>query len=160
MCEDMCVACGDGVLNIRVGAIIVKDGKVLMCGNPDIDYYYSVGGRIKFGETAEQAVVREVFEETGITLEVDRLGFIHENYYDGSVFKQNKPVYEIAFYFYMKVPDDFDPTASGVTESGHEEFLQWIPIGSNVKAFPDFFKTELKNPERGVKHFVTKDIDF
>ena len=30
MNKDMCVACDDGILNIRVGAIIMKDGKLLM----------------------------------------------------------------------------------------------------------------------------------
>ena len=33
MNKDMCVACDDGILNIRVGAIIMKDGKLLMVGN-------------------------------------------------------------------------------------------------------------------------------
>lgn len=30
MNKDMCVLCDEGVINIRVGAIILKDGKVLM----------------------------------------------------------------------------------------------------------------------------------
>lgn len=154
----MCVECDEGMLNIRVGAIILKDGKVLMCGSDSVDYLYSVGGRIKFGETAEQAVVREVFEETGATLEVDRLGFIHENYYDGSVFKNCKPVYEIAFYFYMKVPADFKPCSCGVSEGGHKERLKWVDVGSDEKMFPTFFKTELKNPVDVVKHMVTDDV--
>ena len=59
---DLCVPCGEGLLNIRVGAIIVKDGKALMVKSKFGDYCYSVGGRIKFGETAQEAVVREVFE--------------------------------------------------------------------------------------------------
>ena len=33
MKKDMCVACDDGILNIRVGAIIMKDGKILMVGD-------------------------------------------------------------------------------------------------------------------------------
>ena len=53
MNKDMCVACDDGILNIRAGAIIMKDGKILMVGNGR-DYLYSVGGRVKFGETAEE----------------------------------------------------------------------------------------------------------
>ena len=76
MKKDMCVACDDGILNIRVGAIIMQDGKILMVGNDRADYLYSVGGRIQFGETAEEAVVREVFEETGVKMEIDRLGFV------------------------------------------------------------------------------------
>ena len=30
MNKDICVRCGEGVVNIRVGAIIIKDNKVLM----------------------------------------------------------------------------------------------------------------------------------
>lgn len=83
MKKDMCVACDDGILNIRVGAIIMQDGKLLMVGNDRADYLYSVGGRIQFGETAEEAVVREVLEETGVKMEIGRLGFVHENYFYG-----------------------------------------------------------------------------
>lgn len=54
-----------------------------MVGNERADYLYSVGGRIKFGETAEEAVIREVLEETSVRVAVDRLGFIHENYFCG-----------------------------------------------------------------------------
>ncbi len=66
MNKDICVRCGEGVVNIRVGAIIIKDNKVLMVNNNRDDYYYSVGGRIQFGETAEQAIKREVKRRTGL----------------------------------------------------------------------------------------------
>ena len=65
MSKDMCVPCGEGLVNIRVGALISKVGKILMVESCR-GYLYSVGGRIKVGETAEEAVVREVFEETGV----------------------------------------------------------------------------------------------
>ena len=105
---DLCMPCGEGLLNIRVGAIIIKGGKALMVKSKFGDYCYSVGGRIKFGETAEQAVVREVFEETGAIMTVDRLGCVSEVYfYNDSPKLFGKPVYELAFYFYMNVPADF-----------------------------------------------------
>ena len=72
MNKDMCVLCDEGVINIRVGAIILKDGKVLMVKNNKDDYYYSIGGRIQFGETARQAIKREVKEELGFEMEIDR----------------------------------------------------------------------------------------
>ena len=54
----------DGMINLRVGAVILKVGKMLMAGNKARpEYLCSVGGRIKFGETAEEAVVWEVNEE-------------------------------------------------------------------------------------------------
>ena len=50
----------------RAAAIIVEDGCVLFAGNAIEDYYYSIGGAVHMGETAEEAVKREVYEETGI----------------------------------------------------------------------------------------------
>ena len=153
----MCVSCDGGILNIRVGAIIMKDGKVLMVGNEGAEHFYSVGGRIKFGETAEEAVVREVFEETGVRLSVDRLGFIHENYFMGdSPSKQGKLVYEISFFFYMKVPQDFEPVCGSFTEDGRREFLKWIALDGEEKIYPEFFKTELAAPSDGVKHIINR----
>ncbi|MDE6586182.1 MAG: NUDIX domain-containing protein [Clostridia bacterium] len=158
MSRDMCVQCDDGIINIRVGAIILKDGKVLMVGNQRSDYLYSVGGRIKFGETAEQAVVREVLEETGVKMDIDRLGFVHENYFFGDA-KTNfgKLIYEVSFFFYMKVPDNFEPKCGSFTEDDSKEFLKWISLNDGQKIYPAFFRTELQNPQNGVRHFVTDE---
>ena len=157
MNKDMCVACDDGILNIRAGAIIMKDGKLLMIGNSK-NYLYSVGGRIKFGETAEEAVVREVFEETGIKMETDRLGFVQENYFYGDAPSNlNKLIYEISFFFYMKVPDTFAPVSESFTEGSGEERLVWVSLDDDIHMYPEFFKTELKNPTNAVKHFVNDE---
>lgn len=157
MNKDMCVACDDGILNIRVGAIIMKDGKILMVGN-DRDYLYSVGGRVKFGETAEKAVVREVFEETGVQMEIDRLGFVHENYFYGDApSNRNKLIYEISFFFYMKVPDTFAPVSESFMEGSSKEHLVWVSLDEDIPMYPQFFKTELKNPTNMIKHFTTDE---
>lgn len=159
MNNDMTAPCGDGLLNLRVGAIIMKDGQILMVGNrARPEYLYSVGGRIKFGETAEEAVVREVLEETGVRMAVDRLGFIHENYFCGDAPSNlGKLIYEISFFFYMKVPDDFSPVCGSFTDDGQAEFLFWIAPDASVPYYPDFFRTELLRPQQGVRHFVSDE---
>ena len=158
MGKDMTVPCGEGFLNLRVGAIIQRDGKVLMVSNEHNDYYYSVGGRIQFGETAEEAVIREVEEETGIHLEIDRLGFVQENYfYADSASKWGKPVYEISFYFYMKVPSDFSPVSQSFTEDNSQEFLCWVAPNEARTIYPAFFRTELNRPAEGIRHIVTDE---
>ncbi len=159
MQPDMTVPCGDGIINIRVGAIIRKNGKFLMAGNLARDrYLYSVGGRLKFGETAEEAVIREVLEETGVHMEIDRLGFVHENYFYGdSPSNRGRLIYELSFYYYMKVPDDFAPACGSFTEDGQKEYLRWIAPDDPVKFYPEFFRTELIRPSRTVKHFVTDE---
>ncbi|MBQ6844314.1 MAG: NUDIX domain-containing protein [Agathobacter sp.] len=159
MSKDLCVPVDGGVVNIRVGAIIMKDGKFLMAGNERFEHLYSVGGRIKFGETAEEAVIREVFEETGVKMEIDRLGFIHENFFLGDEgVKLNHIIYEISFFFYMKVPEDFEPVCMSFTEEQDKEFLEWISAEDERTYYPEFFRTELAEPVDYVKHFVTKEI--
>ena len=154
--KDMTVACGDGLINIRVGAIIIKDGKFLMVGSDRTDYYYSVGGRVQFGETAEDAVIREVFEETGIKMEVERLGFVHENYFFGDApTNMGKLIYEISFFFYMKMPENFKPINDSFTDGENKEHLVWVSADIDKKIYPEFFRRELLHPAEEVKHFVT-----
>ncbi len=159
MNNDLCVKTEGGILNIRVGAIIIRNDEFLMVENDRDEHLYSVGGRIKFGETAEEAVVREVFEETGVKMEVDRLGFVHENFFPGdSMAKRGSVVHEISFYFYMKVPEAFEPLCMSFTEDNVKEHLVWIKTDHTKKYYPEFFSTELKNPSYTIKHFVTSDI--
>jgi len=156
---DMTVPCGDGIINIRVGAIILKDNRFLMVKNSLCEYYYSVGGRIKFGETAEEAVIREVYEETGCRMTVDRLGFIQENYYTGDVpGVMGKTIYEVNYYFYMDVPEDFMPVCRSVTNFGFEESLEWLSADTDKLLFPGFFKEELLCPSDSVKFFSCSEI--
>lgn len=159
MGSDLTVPAGDGLLNIRVGAIIMRGGRFLMAGAENIDYLYSVGGRVQFGETAEEAVMREVYEETGVRMEPERLGFIHENYFVDKHFKSryDKLIYEISFFFYMKVPDDFEPVCESFDGGGNKEFLVWVTPDDERTMYPDFFRTELFRPNGGVKHFVTDE---
>ena len=161
MKQDMCVPCGGGVINIRVGAIILKEGRFLMVGNDQAPYLYSVGGRIQFGETAEEAVVREVFEETGVRMEVDRLGFIQENYFIGDSGKYlGRVYYELTFFFYMKTPPDFEPVCRSFTEGSHEEYLEWIAPDEPRTIFPAFFRSELDPADRRVRHLVCDERFF
>ena len=156
---DMTVPCGDGYLNIRAGAILLrKDGRFLMMGNEHFDYLYAVGGRLHFGETAEEAVIREVEEETGVRLRVNRLGFVHETYFISDAAPRiGETIYEISFYFYMEVPEDFHPVCNSRTEDNSREFLVWTSPDDPRTLYPEFFRTELRNPVPYVRHFVTDD---
>ncbi len=67
------------------GAVIVKDGKVLLIKRghePFKDYWAIPGGHIDYGETAEQAIIREIKEETGLTFCPAFIGYVDELYPD------------------------------------------------------------------------------
>lgn len=158
--EDMAAPVGaNGLINIRVGAIILKDGRLLMVGTDYSDYLYSVGGHLEFGETSAQAVRREVEEETGVRLEIDRLGFIHESYYRGeSPKKRGRDVYEISFYYYMVVPPDFEPVRREFHEGTEKEHLEWVRPDDPRRIFPAFYRKEVFEVSTGVRHIVTHDL--
>ncbi|MDY0287760.1 MAG: NUDIX domain-containing protein [Sphaerochaeta sp.] len=153
------VPLGGGLLNIRIGAIIMKEGKFLMVGNTCEEYLYSVGGRVKFSESLQEAACREVYEETGLRMEIDRLGFVHENFFYGdSPTKAGRLIQEISFYFYMKTPAGFEPVCTSFSEDGTKEHLFWVDASESRRFFPEFFGEELKCLSREVKHLVTRDL--
>lgn len=143
----------------RAAAVIVEDGYVLFAGNEVDDYLYSMGGGVHMGETAEDAVVREVYEETGVRYEVDRLAFIHENFFDGGGSLEPLNCHEIAFYFLMKPRGSRALDCHSQTGDGIREHMVWVPIGEldQHKAFPTFLKEKLENPQPGIEHIVTDE---
>ncbi|MBN1636218.1 MAG: NUDIX hydrolase [Deltaproteobacteria bacterium] len=56
-----------------VGAVVVKNGNVLLVkrkAEPDKNLWAIPGGKIKLGETLQDAAQREVLEETGVSIKV------------------------------------------------------------------------------------------
>lgn len=143
----------------RAAAIIVEDGCVLFAGNEKDDYYYSIGGAVHMGETAEDAVKREVFEETGVAYEVDRLAVIHENFFaDNKGALKGMDCHEIAFYFLMKPRGTRELHSNSFTQ-GVKENMHWIPIEKldEYRAFPTFMKDYLKTKHESVEHIVSDE---
>jgi len=143
----------------RAAAIIVEDNQVLFAGNEKDDYFYSIGGGVHMGETAEDAVKREVLEETGIPYEIDHLAVIHENFFDennGSL--KGMDCHEIALYFMMKPRGTKQLNSNSYTQ-GVKESMHWIPIDEidKFKAFPTFLKDFLKSDHNGIVHIVTDE---
>lgn len=58
---------------IAVSALIFQEEKILLALRRDIGWWNLPGGGMEIGETVEEAVYREVEEETGLKIEVEQL---------------------------------------------------------------------------------------
>ncbi|MEG0898876.1 MAG: NUDIX hydrolase [Oscillospiraceae bacterium] len=157
--EDCCITTDKNWFRYRAAAIIIENGCVLLASNETSDYYYSVGGGVHFGEAAEEAVVREVLEETGVKYEVDRLAFIHENFFMGDGATKDLKCHEIAFYFLMKTRGSQELNSNSVCADG-KEYMNWIPIDElkRYNQYPKFFAEKLKNLPNYIEHIVTSEL--
>ena len=150
---------GNKWFRYRAAAIIVEDDCVLFAGNEVDDYYYSIGGGVHLGETSEEAVKREVFEETGVSYEIDHLAVIHENFFIGSSDLEGVDCHEIAFYYMMKPKGNKNLNSQSLTMGGIKETMYWIPIDELEKynAYPSFMKEYLQSNHIGVRHIITNE---
>ena len=155
--RDITVKIADGTFNYRVGAIIIDSDEILMVRNSGDSFFYTVGGRVQFGESAQEAILREAYEETQIHFEIDMLAYVHENFF---TMDHNNEVYHEVCMFFMLKPNSkvrMMENSSFKEEYGDVSY-HWLPIHKldGLLLYPEFFKTELMNLSSVTKYFVTK----
>lgn len=132
---------GNNWFRYRTGAFIIKDNKILFVKSKIGGYYYVLGGGVHLGETSEKCIEREVFEETGIKAQVERLAVVCENFFKGiGGTIGGLDCHTMEFYYIMKMQEDNVNTGDGMTDDG--EVLVWLPIEEipNNEIKPSFIK--------------------
>ncbi|MDP8242735.1 MAG: NUDIX hydrolase [Candidatus Hinthialibacter antarcticus] len=104
----------------RACAVIVQDGKVLLVQHQKNDQHYWLfpGGGVEFGETLQEAVAREMMEETNLDVEVGELIMVSES------IPPDKHRHVINYYFLATV-------VGGEMKLGDDKYLfdlQWHPM--------------------------------
>ena len=156
--SDLTFRMKQGTFNYRVGAIIIHDGKLLLMHNEEEPYYYTVGGRVHFNETTEETVVREVREEIGVELEIDRFLFFQEQFFDGKV--TGTHIHELGVYYLMKdSPALENLECHSVTARGVAEELHWIPLEETGSLYivPESVAAKLQNLPQHAEHIIEID---
>ena len=100
---DVSFKIGNEKFNYRVCAMIISDGKILAMHDERSPYYYLPGGRVAIGETAENAVIREIREELGVTPKIVRPVWLNQAFFTENV--NNLHYHELCIYFLMDITD-------------------------------------------------------
>jgi len=129
---------------VGVGAIIVQNGKILIVrrsSEPGKGKWSVPGGLVELGETVEQAVVREVREECGLDVEVDRLIDV----VDSMTFDRNG---RLKYHFIIL--DFFVKIKGGELRPGDDaKEAMWVPLEEVenydlTKTFKEFLKRNME----------------
>lgn len=134
--------------NYRVCAVIISDGKILAMHDERSPYYYLPGGRVEIGETAENAVIREVWEELGVTLKIDRPLWLNQAFFTEDV--DNLNYHELCIYFLMDITDsDLLKRGSVFThcEGTRTNTFEWLEFDrlKDEYFYPNFLKKDIFN---------------
>ena len=134
--------------NYRVCAMMISDGKILAMKDERSPYYYLPGGRVKIGETAENAVIREVQEELGIISKISRPLWLNQAFFTEEI--DNLHYHELCIYFLMDITDT-DLSSRGeqftIKEGCHTHTFEWLEFDrlKNEYFYPLFLKKEIFN---------------
>jgi len=135
-----------GRFNYRVCAILVDEGRILAMHDERSPYFYLPGGRVRMGERAEDAVLREVREELGIEARIVRPLWLSQSFFNEDV--AHVDYHELCLYFLV------DASATDLLTRGdrfrgpelrHVHDFEWLPFErlKDEYFYPLFLKTEI-----------------
>ena len=145
---DISFKSGNAKFNYRVCAMMIYDNKILAMHDERSPYYYLPGGRVTIGETAENAVIREVEEELGITPKIVRPLWLNQAFFTEDV--DNLNYHELCIYFLMDISDTSLLSRGKIftTNEGNRthtfEWLEFDRLKDNY-FYPLFLKKDIYN---------------
>lgn len=156
MNKDLSVMIDDVKLNIRVGAIIRYQGKILVEKNSSVDFGVIPGGRIKTLEDTKIALYREIKEELGIVLNTDDMKMVSfiENFFEFD----NKKYHELYYVYEIELDDSYNiyDGMPNMDNAGSKYYLLDNNEFKKDKILPEILKEVIELSE--FKNYIVNDL--
>jgi ADP-ribose pyrophosphatase YjhB (NUDIX family) len=148
------------LFNFRVAGIAIHLDHVLLLRVEPYDFWFLPGGHVEIGERADSAILREMREETGLDVRIDRLVWTVEAFFT----LDNRRHHELGFYYLVTPPAgapelDLDKEFFGTEENGTVLIFRWHRLDTlaNLNVQPSFLKTGLNALPTSITHIVQED---
>jgi len=151
---------GTGRFVLRVAGVALDKGRVLLCQLVDEGYWFLPGGRANFLETTEAALKREMQEELATSIQVERLLWVVENFFQE---KNAEPRHELGFYYLMRFPRRSPLCRMAkpfrCRDEGEKVVLQWHPLTTlpTLPLYPAFLRQGLLSLPADIEHVSIKE---
>lgn len=152
----LCFDQGNHRFNYRVAGVAIVDGKVLIHRAENEPFWSLPGGRGEFFELSKNTLAREMMEELKVPVDVGRLLWIAENFYDNLT----RRYHELAWYYHMTLPDSIGPSERPEPFLGDDNGVpvefRWHPIDQlhNLIVQPRFLIEGLRKLPQTVQHVI------
>ena len=113
------------ILRASVYAVIVLDEKALLVHARSSGRYYLPGGGVEAGERLEDALRREVREETGIEIEVEAFAHFREDFF---YYDPLDEAYHSLLFYYICTPRTLDLVVDEQVDDEEAENPRWMEI--------------------------------
>lgn len=146
----------EGIFNYRVAGVLIENDHVLLHKQASDTHWALPGGRVQVLEDSATAVKREIHEELGFSVEVEKLLWVTENFF---TYNHNQ-YHEIGFYYLLSSqPEAMKNQESFFGLEGEHLVYQWIHLHEleKIELYPRFLKTALRNIPESPVHFVIQD---
>jgi ADP-ribose pyrophosphatase YjhB (NUDIX family) len=157
------MAAGDVTFNYRAAGVCISDGYVLLHRSAQDDFWAPAGGRVEIGETSEGALGRELREELGVMVVIERLLWVAESFFTKS---DGTRGHGLGMYYLFTVPGGSPLLDKTATVERHEGTLRlifrWLPLDGletmeargELPIYPRFLRTRLRRLPPHVEHIV------
>jgi len=134
--------------DVRACGILRHNNKVLVSYESDGSVTLN-GGAVSIGESTEQAVVREFFEETNLYVQVDSLVAVIENF-----FTLNSHSYQqIVFVYDLSLIDSKEQEL----KCKEKLSVRWEKIESINNLKPVILNKVIKSKNKEIQHYINRD---
>lgn len=131
-----------GRFNYRVSAVIIRNDCLLTMQDNAYSYSYLPGGRVKMGETSEQAMRREMQEELHADLSLLRPMWFCQDFFTEE--DTGERFHEICIY-YLVDGNSLPEVPFSYAEGERINRFSWTPLGDlrSMHLYPEFIKEKI-----------------